>query len=191
MKALQLILIFMILWVNASLGQIRNKGSHYTELSGGIPLFLKNNDFPQNWKERERLFGLGFCLTNAKSNYHRIVFCYKEERVLDSQSAYFSNFQLKYTYENTVLKGKYHLSYLGFFYGVGIGLESLKNAPATHSQSEKAYPLVTLGFNFEKFIAPKTALFFRIDADASTTNISQQLKGNIQVGLKFKLPNLQ
>jgi hypothetical protein len=191
MKAVQLIPLFMILWLNPSLGQIRNRASRYIELSGGIPLFLTNNNFPQNWKEGERVYGLGFCLTNAKSNYHRIAFCYKEERVLDSQSAYFRNFQLKYNYENTLWKGKYHLSYLGFFYGLGVGFESLKNAPTTHATSEKAYPLVNLGFNFEKFIAPQMALFCRIEADASTTTISQPLKGNVQAGLKFKFLNLQ
>ena len=100
-----------------------------------------------------------------------------------------SNAQLKYLYESILLKGRYHRSFLGFIYGAGIGFESLKNSPNLNLTVDKTYPLLTLGINFEKFIAAPVALFVRVDADFTTFPISQSLKANAQVGLKFRIVN--
>ena len=78
---------------------------------------------------------------------------------------------------------------LGLMYGAGIGFESLKNSPNDNLPKERTYPLVTIGLQFEKFLSPQFALFTRIDADATTSNISQPFKGNVQLGLKIKLAN--
>ena len=187
MFLISLLLLFCLYDI---IGQIRNKKTTYLELSGGIPILLDNNHFPQNWKEGERIYGLGLCFTNTKSNYHRIQLNYKEEKVLDN-AAFYTNTQFKYNYESMLLKGKYHRSFLGFLYGAGIGFESLKNSPNANLTHDKAYPLLTLGLNFEKFISPTFALFVRLDADATTASISQSIKANAQIGLKFKLSNGQ
>jgi hypothetical protein len=190
MRIMLLLPLLFVFCLNAVIGQIRNKNTTYLELSGGIPILLDDNQFQQNWKEGERIYGMGLCFTNAKSNYHRIQLNYKEEKVLDNVSFY-TNAQLKYLYESMLLKGKYHRSFLGFLYGAGIGFESLKNSPNANLTPDKAYPLLTLGLNFEKFISPTMALFVRLDADATTATISQSIKANAQIGLKFKLSNGQ
>jgi hypothetical protein len=190
MKIILLIPLLFLFCLNAVIGQIRNKNTTYLELSGGIPILLDHNHFPQNWQEGERIYGMGLCFTNAKSNYHRIQVNYKQEKVLDNV-AFYTNAQLKYLYESMLLKGKYHRSFLGFLYGAGISFESLKNSPNVNLTHDKAYPLLTLGLNFEKFISPAMALFVRLDADATTATISQSIKANAQIGLKFKLSNGQ
>jgi hypothetical protein len=190
MRIMLLLPLLFLFCLNTIIGQIRYKNTTYLELSGGIPILLDNNHFPQNWKDGERIYGMGLCFTNAKSNYHRIQLNYKEEKVLDSP-AFYTNAQLKYLYESTILKGKYHRSFLGFIYGAGIGFESLKNSPNVNLSADKTYPLLTLGLNFEKFITAPVALFIRLDADFTTAPISQAIKANAQIGLKFKLSNGQ
>jgi hypothetical protein len=190
MKIILLIPLLFLFCLNAVIGQIRNKNTTYLELSGGIPILLDNNHFPQNWKDGERIYGIGLCFTNVKSNYHRIIVNYKEEKVMDN-AAFYTNTQIKYLYESMLLKGKYHRSFLGFLYGAGVGFESLKNSPNVHLTQDKAYPLLTIGLNFEKFISPTMALFIRLDADGTTATISQSIKANAQIGFKFKLSNAQ
>lgn len=168
--------------------QIRNHRTKYLEVSGGFPLILSNNSLLQYWKAGERVYGLGLCFTNAKSNYHRIGLHYREEMV-ENNSAYFTNLTVKYSYESTLLKGKYHRSYVGLIYGAGVGFETLKNSPNENLSREKFYPLLTVGLQFERFISPQFAFFTRIDADVTTANISQSLKANAQIGLKIKLYN--
>ena len=188
MKTILFFILCLFILIHSAQAQIRNHRTKYLELSGGIPLILNNNQFPQNWKAGERVYGLGLCFTNAKSNYHRIGVNYKEEKV-ENSPAYFTNLTFKYSYESTLLKGKYHRSFLGFMYGAGIGFESLKNSPNDNLPKERTYPFVTIGLQFEKFLSPQFAFFTRIDADATTSNISQQFKANAQLGLKIKLAN--
>lgn len=182
----------IILWLSVSVtqAQIRTKHTTYLEFSGGIPIILNGNQSLQYWKNGERVYGVGLCFTNAKSNYHRIQVGYREEKVLDSP-AFYTNAQLKYLYESIILKGRYHRSFLGFIYGAGIGFESLKNSPNLNLTVDRTYPLLTLGINFEKFIAAPVALFVRVDADFTTSPISQSLKANAQIGLKFSISNGQ
>jgi hypothetical protein len=190
MRSILLIPLLFLFCLNTVIGQIRNKNTTYLELSSGIPIILDNYHFPQNWKDGERIYGIGLCFTNVKSNYHRIIVNYKEEKILDN-AAFYTNTQIKYLYESMLLKGKYHRSFLGFLYGAGVGLESLKNSLNANLTHEKAYPLLIIGLNFEKFISPTLALFLRLDADATTATISQSIKANAQIGLKFKLSNGQ
>jgi hypothetical protein len=178
-------LVFIIHSIQA---QIRNHRTKYVELSGGIPLILSNNSFLQHWKDGERIYGLGLCFTNAKSNYHRIGLHHREEMV-ENSPAYFTNLTFKYSYESTLLKSKYHLSYLGLVYGAGVGIETLRNSPNDNVPKEIAYPLLTVGLQFERFLGPQFAFFSRLDTDLTTSNISQRLKANAQIGLKFKLSN--
>lgn len=190
MKTLSSIAIIILCFFNTMQAQIRNKKTTYIELSSGIPIILTDNQFPKNWQEGERIYGVSLCFTNVKSNYHHVNMTYKKEKVQDSP-AYYTNFLLKYSYESMLLKGKYHLSYLGFMYGAGIGVESLQNSPNNNISKQQTYPLVTVGLHFEKFLVPNFALFAKIDADATTANISQNIKGNAQIGLKFTLSNGQ
>ena len=190
MKILLTIFQLILVWFSISItqAQIRTKHTTYLEFSGGIPLFFQGNQSLQYWKNGERVYGVGLCFTNAKSNYHRIQLGYREEKVLDSP-AFYTNAQLKYLYESILLKGRYHRSFLGFIYGAGVGFESLKNSPNLNLTVDKTYPLLTLGINFEKFIVAPVALFVRVDADFTTFPISQSLKANAQVGLKFRITN--
>lgn len=188
MKTMTSFLFCVVLLIHSAQAQIRNYRTKYLEISGGIPLILNNNQFPQNWQAGERVYGLGLCFTNAKSNYHRIGINYKEEKI-ENSPAYFTNVTFKYSYESTLLKGKYHRSFLGFIYGAGIGFESLKNSPNDNLPKERTYPLITMGLQFEKFWSPHWALFAKIEADATTSNISQAFKANAQLGLKIKLAN--
>ncbi|MEY4541004.1 MAG: hypothetical protein RLZZ306_2761 [Bacteroidota bacterium] len=183
-------LITFGLSVSTTQAQIRTKHSTYLELSGGFPLILNGNQSFEYWKKGERVYGIGMCFTNVKSNYHRIQLGYREEKVLDSP-AFYTNVKVKYLYESMVLKGKYHRSFLGFLYGAGIGFESLKNSPNINLTTDKTYPLLSLGLNFEKIIATPVALFIRMDADFTTSPISQPIKANVQMGLKFRISNGQ
>ncbi len=88
---------------------------------------------------------------------------------------------------STLTKGKNHLSYLGLLYGLGVGIENLNHSYNTNLQSSTAYPLATLGLNFEKFLGTSVALFIRVDGDATMMAVSQKLKGNVGIGLKVKL----
>jgi hypothetical protein len=185
-----LLLMMLCLSVSMTQAQIRTKHTKYVEVSGGFPLILIGNQSLEYWKRGERVYGIGMCFTNAKSNYHRIQMAYREEKVLDSP-AFYTNLQLKYSYESTILKGKYHRSFLGFLYGAGIGFESLKNSPNVNLTIDKTYPLLSLGLNFEKFIATPVALFIRMDADFTTSPISQPIKANAQIGLKCRISNGQ
>ena len=110
MKTIITFMFCLFMLMHSTQAQIRNHRTKYIEISGGIPLILNNNQFPQNWKAGERVYGLGLCFTNAKSNYHRIGINYKEERV-ENSPAYFTNLTFKYCYESTLLKGKYHHSF--------------------------------------------------------------------------------
>jgi hypothetical protein len=192
MKILIQTIFILVLCLNFSKmkAQIRTKHTTYLEITGGIPLILDGNQSLNYLKKGERVYGLGLCFTNAKSNYHRIQVGYREEKVLDNP-AFFTNTQLKYSYESTLLKGKYHRSFLGVMYGAGIGFESLKNSPNVNLTADKTYPLLTLGLNFEKFMVSPVALFVRMEADFTTSPISQPIKANGQIGLKFRIVNGQ
>jgi hypothetical protein len=185
--------IFFLFFVLISLftqAQMRTKNTKYLEFSGGLPLLFGENQSLEFWKKGERVFGLGLCFTNAKSNYHRIQVGYREEKVLDSP-AFYTNTQMKYSYESTLLKGKYHRSFFGLLYGAGIGCEQLIDSPNINLTADKFYPLVTLGINFEKYVLPPFALFVRVETDFTTSNISQLMKANTQIGLKFSISNGQ
>ncbi len=182
--------LLILLNINRVVGQIRNKNTTYLELSGGNPIIIDEHRFLRNWSEGERVYGLGLCFTNAKANYHRIHLHYKQEKVMDN-AAFYTNAQIKYSYETLLFKGKYHRSFLGFLYGAGIGFESLRNSPNANLSNDKVYPFLTVGLHMEKFISPGFALFLRLDTDATTTAISQRIKANAQIGLKFKLFNAQ
>jgi hypothetical protein len=184
-------LVFAWLFVFISLStqaQMRTKNTKYLEFSGGLPLLFEGNQSLEFWRKGERVYGIGLCFTNAKSNYHRIQMGYREEKVLDSP-AFYTNTQVKYSYESTLLKGKYHRSFLGIFYGAGLGFETLNNSPNINLTADKFYPLVTLGLNFEKYVLPPFALFVRVETDFTTSNISQLMKANAQIGLKFSISN--
>jgi hypothetical protein len=186
-------LIFALLFVLVSFStqaQMRTKNTKYLEFSGGLPLLFGGNQTLEFFKKRERVYGLGLCFTNAKSNYHRIQVGYREENVLDSP-AFYTNTQVKYSYESTLLKGKYHRSFLGILYGTGIGFEQLNDSPNINLTADKFYPLLTLGLNFEKYLLPPFALFVRVETDFTTSNISQLMKVNTQIGLKFSISNGQ
>lgn len=185
--------IFALLFVLISMttqAQMRTKNTKYLEFSGGLPLLFGGNQSLEFWRKGERVYGIGLCFTNAKSNYHRIQVGYREEKVLDSH-AFYTNTQVKYSYESTLLKGKYHRSFLGILYGAGLGFEQLNHSPNINLTSDKFYPLVTLGLNFEKYVLPPFALFVRVETDFTTSNISQLMKANAQIGLKFSISNGQ
>jgi hypothetical protein len=152
-------LVFVLISVSTQ-AQMRTKNTKYLEFSGGLPLLFGGNQSLEFWRMGERVYGLGLCMTNAKSNYHRIQVGYREEKVLDSP-AFYTNTQLKYSYESTLLKGKYHRSFLGILYGAGIGFEQLNHSPNLNLTADKFYPLITLGLNFEKYVLPPFALFVR------------------------------
>lgn len=186
MKTYFLIAIMITGYVADIQAQIRNKSTKYLEVSGGIPLLFEDNNFPKNWQQSDRLYALSLCFGTLKSNYHRLAFAYRQEKVQDNATS-LKNYQLKYSYEATLLKGKYHLSYLGILYGIGAGFQSLSSTIDNEPSQGKAYPFLTIGFNVEKFFSPKIAVFARLDADGTTAAIARQIKANAQVGLKFKL----
>ncbi|MET3129170.1 hypothetical protein ABID42_004292 [Arcicella rosea] len=187
MKTYFLIAILITGYLTDTQAQIRNKSTKYLEVSSGIPLLFEDNNFPQNWQQGDRFYAASLCFGTATSNYHRIGFAYRQEKMQDNTAALLKNYQLKYSYEATLLKGKYHLSFLGFLYGLGAGFQSLSNGTANGASQGKAYPFLTIGFNVEKFFSRKIAVFAKVDADGTTAAITRQIKANAQVGLKFKL----
>ncbi|MEA5259565.1 hypothetical protein VB264_17335 [Arcicella aquatica] len=186
MKTYFLIAILITGYSTDSQGQIRNKSTKYLEVSSGIPILFEDNNFPQNWQQGDRFHALSLCFGTATSNYHRIGFAYRQEKIQNNATS-LKNYQLKYSYEATLLKGKYHLSYLGFLYGIGAGFQSLSSSIGNENSQGKAYPFLTIGFNVEKFFSPKIAIFASVHADGTTAAITRQIKANAQVGLKFKL----
>ncbi len=186
MKTYFLIAILTTGYIADMQAQIRNKSTKYLEVSGGIPLLFEDNNFPNNWQQGDRLYAWSLCFGTSKANYHRVAFAYRQEKIQDNATS-LKNYQLKYSYEATLLKGKYHLSYLGFLYGIGAGFQSLASRTTNGVNQGKAYPFLTIGFNVEKFFSPKIAIFARVDADGTTAEITRQIKANTQVGLKFKL----
>ncbi len=189
-NVLMLVSLLFVLGSHEIVGQIRNKNTTYLEISGGTPIIIDQQRFLQNWSEGERTYGFGVCFTNAKANYHRIHLHYKQEKITVN-AAFYTNAQLKYSYETLLLKGSYHRSFLGLLYGGGVGFELLRNSPNANLSNDKVYPFLTVGLHMEKFISPGFALFLRLDTDATTTAISQRIKANAQIGLKFKLFNVQ
>ncbi|MEA5402968.1 hypothetical protein VB776_08585 [Arcicella sp. DC2W] len=183
MKTYFLIAILITVYLADTQAQIRNKSTKYLEVSSGIPLLFEDNNFPKNWQQGDRLYALSLCFGTSKANYHRVAFAYRQ----DNATVFLKNYQLKYSYEATLLKGKYHLSYLGFLYGIGAGFQLLSNRVDNGNSQSKAYPFLTIGFNIEKFFSPKIAVFASVYADGTTAAIARQIKANAQVGLKFKL----
>lgn len=190
--SLQILLLGILLDFSA-MAQIRNHGNIYLEFSGGIPLLFDNQGHSTNlrntfseWSQGEQLWGLGICVSNAKANNHRVAITYKQENVMNSP-ANFKNFLLKYSYETTLVKGRNHLSYLGLLYGGGLGLETLQHSPNLALNQEKIYPFLNIGLNLEKYLISQFGIFIRLDMDATTANISQNIKANAQMGIKCKI----
>ena len=166
--------------------QIRTKGANYLEVSAGIPLLIDDGVF--SLKDGEKTIGLSYAIGTSRGNYHRLNFVYRKEFVKEnSLSSNYENYIFKYSYENTLLKGRNHLSYLGLIYGLGLGVENLNNSYNINLQNSTVYPLATIGLNFEKFIGSGFGIFIRIDTDATTSAISQKIKANAGFGLKIKL----
>jgi hypothetical protein len=189
MKKKLLLMALIALWAFQGNSQIRTKGANYLEVMGGKPLLLDNGNFTT--QAGEGIYGLSYAIGSIRGNYHRLNFSYRKEFVKSlntlSQASNYENFTLKYSYESTLTKGRNHLSYLGLLYGLGVGIENLNRSYNTNLQSSTAYPLATLGLNFEKFLGTSVALFIRVDGDATMMAISQKLKGNVGIGLKVKL----
>jgi hypothetical protein len=183
---LYLLTVLPILLSPKAKGQIRTQGANYLEVSAGVPILWDNNVF--NLKAGEKSIGLSYAMGTSRGNYHRLNFAYRKEFVKSIPiSSNYENFVFKYSYENTLLKGRNHLSYLGLLYGLGFGVENLNNSYNTNLQNSTVYPLATIGLNFEKFIGSSFGVFIRIDTDATTSAISQKIKANADIGLKIKL----
>ena len=167
-------------------GNSQIRTTKYVEVLAGIPLLMDDGAFSLH--QGEKMFGFSYAMGTSKGNYHRLNFTYRKEFVKSTPLlSNYENYVFKYTYENTLVKGRNHLSYLGLLYGLGFGVENLNNSYNTNLQSSTAYPVASIGLNFEKFISPGLGLFIRLDADATTTAISQKIKGNVGLGLKLKL----
>lgn len=183
---LYLSLAFSVLLSFQGNSQIRTKGAKYVEVLTGIPLLMDDGAFSLH--QGEKMFGVSYAMGTSKGNYHRLNLSYRKEFVKATPLlSNYENYVFKYTYENTLVKGRNHLSYLGLLYGLGFGVENLNNSYYTNLQNSTAYPVASIGLNFEKFIGPAFGLFIRVDADATTSAISQKIKGNAGLGLKLKL----
>lgn len=166
--------------------QIRTKGAKYVEIAGGVPLLIDDEAF--TLKNGEKVLGISYAMGTSRGNYHRLNLSYRKEFVKNTPfSSNYENYVFKYTYENTLVKGRNHLSYLGLLYGLGVGVENLNHSYNTNLPNSTMYPLASLGLNLEKFISPAFGLFIRVEADATTSAISERIKGNIGFGLKLKL----
>jgi hypothetical protein len=180
-----LLMLSFLLSFNGN-SQIRMQGTKYIEILGGIPLLMDDGAF--TLKDGEKLLGLSYAMGTSRGNYHRLNFSYRKEFVKNTQLASnYENYVLKYSYENTLAKGRNHLSYLGLLYGLGLGVENLNHSYNTNLPNSTTYPVATMGLNFEKFISPAFGLFIRVEAEATTSAISQKIKGNLGFGLKLKL----
>ena len=183
---LYLTLGFLVLLSFHGNSQIRTKGANYLEVSAGIPLLVDEGAF--SLKNGEKTIGVSYAIGTSRGNYHRLNFTYRKEFVKSTPlSSNYENYVFKYSYENTLFKGRNHLSYLGLLYGLGLGVENLNNSYNTNLQNSTVYPLATIGLNFEKFISSGFGVFIRIDTDATTSAISQKIKANAGLGLKIKL----
>ncbi len=176
----------LVLSVWNSYGQIRNKGANYLELWVGKPLLFSDNGL--SWRGGESVLGLSYAIGSARGNYHRITAKYRKELVsskLVGSSEHYENYLLGYSYEKTLHIGKKHLSYWGLVYGLGLGVEN--HIPITEQTSTVAYPYATLGLRYEKFLGRNIGILVGLDADATTSVISQKVKSNLLLGVKFKL----
>jgi len=186
MKTKILIVLMLALGVWTSYGQIRNKGANYLELWVGKPLLFSDNGL--SWRSGESVLGLSYAIGSSRGNYHRITTKYRKEyinsQVIGSDEHY-DNYQLGYGYEKTLHIGKKHLSYWGLVYGLGIGVEN--HVQITEQTSTVAYPYATLGLRYEKFLGANVGVLVGVDADATTSVISQKVKSNLLLGVKFKL----
>lgn len=185
MKKLVMILVMIVFSKTILEAQIRNSSTDYVEMHMGLPLIL-DGGFGKYFKDGERIYGLGYAIATKNSNYHRIVLDYKKERI-DSTAAYYQNITVKYMYESTMKTGKYHLSYLGFMYGVGVGNEKLMSSENNIGTTNVTYPFLSVGLNFEKFIVPAIGLYARAEANLANANISNKIKGNLSIGCKVRI----
>lgn len=186
MKTKILIVLMLALGVWTSYGQIRNKGANYLELWVGKPLLFSDNGL--SWRSGESVLGLSYAIGSARGNYHRLSAKYRKEYVssqLVGSSEHYDNYLMGYSYEKTLHISKKHLSYWGLVYGLGLGIEN--HIPITEQTSTVAYPYATLGLRYEKFLGPNVGILIGLDADATTSVISQKVKSNLFLGVKFKL----
>ena len=186
MKIKILVVLMIVLGTWASYGQIRNKGANYLELLVGKPLLFSDNGF--SWRSGETVLGISYAIGSSRGNYHRISAKYRKEYVssqLIGGSEHYENYLLGYSYEKTLHIGKKHLSYWGIVYGLGIGVENqIQN---TEQSSTVVYPYATLGLRYEKFLGRNVGIVAGLDIDATTSAISQKVKSNLLLGVKFKL----
>ncbi|NBB29925.1 hypothetical protein [Cellulophaga sp. BC115SP] len=186
MKTRILIVLMLAMGVWNSYGQIRNSGANYLELWAGKPLLFSDNGL--SWRAGESVLGLSYAIGSSRGNYHRLTAKYRKEYVssqLVGSSEHYDNYQFGYSYEKTLHIGKKHLSYWGLVYGLGLGIEN--HIPITEQTSTVAYPYATLGLRYEKFLGPNVGILIGLDADATTSVISQKGKSNLFLGVKFKL----
>jgi hypothetical protein len=175
---------FLMFWGNIAYSQIRNQSTHYVELMAGTPI-IADNSLLQYYYRGERYYGACYALGTNAENYHRISVDYRKEFV-DSTLLYYENSSIKYTYESTIAKGKYHMSFLGLVIGAGLGFER-EGDKSQEKPGQIAYPFLTLGLNFEKYIAPPFGLFIRAEANGTTSPISRKLKANLGFGIKIRI----